>query len=764
MKYKTNKVSCYAPIRMPSDCCFPKHHHHNYTPEWWDLVRIWEDPTEHNPITQYILDRVLVPLVRTLSDRPDLASMVRKIQLPLVVYQDYVVMSSQDDLPAKKRPLTLAGSDVTKPEEQRLRLREAMRLGYEEPPTATILHSLLQSTSQLIQLCCQLEALDGYWSIDIMSLHQRRRNLEQERLLQPPGKSKSQESSASHQLALDPQPGPSLIVRRRTNLMSRLFTRIIHRKSSRNKLTDVSNSSTNVDRNLGVDDPSTLQTNTSSCPKGENQEGGIGASPEEAHLASSQSFTPSLLWSDIYLNTFERLKYWKLEFGSPLSMSLADCSWVAHCGSDPNLELCGKHYWHRYNDAMTRKFFLTTLCMNPPIFSLISQHNSFENIVELEFSTIEEEEIQHTDGVLVGARIGFAKALENGLRNLRRLSVMGSFITLLSAVRDNQLESLQVSRWHIHALHVDLVLEYLARSYNSLDDKAEAALKSLTIDTVSVKLGTAYWAGEGSGPFDISNFPIRNVTLPCGAERQVFKYGDRYEQYFLKLEIVYAIIRYAPNLQELILRRGRLALDEDWKLELEAKYMRWDLQRYNQPPEPNMEEFHPPVARNLKTLAFLVWGKALRAWLLQALLHDGVFPNLEKMTYASAESEHRRRQWTRRYIAGGPRNSIFAPVDEVETLAEAQAMDQMITKTLQKRRVSVWEDTVMEGWGKFPPHTALAHISRLGEGPSFANYRDPHSHRQMWNQFYGEIRHFWMFSWGVPLEDMQTMIPRWPSL
>ena len=752
-------------------------------------MRIWEDPTEHNPITEYILNRVLVPLVRTLSDRPDLARAVRKIQLPLVVYQDYIVMSSQDDLPVKKRPLTLAGSDVTKPEEQRLRLREAKRMGQDEqPPAAVTLHSLLQSTLQLIQLCCQLESLDGYWSIDIMSLHQRRRKFEQERLLQPPVKSNnSQESSASQygsHGALDSRHGgggPGLVVRRRANLMSRVLSRIIHRKSSRNKLV-ANDSSAGVgggssSGNLEADDQSAPQTNTTSatsCLEGgdsDSQGTGVGASHDMMqmdHSNNSQSFTPSLLWSNIYLNAFERLKSWRLEFGSPLSMSLADCSWVAHCGSDPHLELCGKHYWHRYNDAMTRKFFLTTLCMNPPIFSLLSQPNCLENIVQLEFSTIEEEEIQHTDGVLVGARCGFAKAMESGLRNLRRLSVMGSFISLLSAVRDNQLESLQVSRWHIHALHVDLVLEYLARSYHSLDDKAEAALRSLTIDTVSAKLGTAYWAGEGSGPFDITNFPIRNVTLPCGAERQVFKYGDRYEQYFLKLEVVYAIIRYAPNLQELVLRRGRLALDEDWKLELEAKYMRWDLQRYNQPPEPNtnMAEFHPPVARNLKTLAFLVWGKALRAWLLQTLVHDGVFPGLEKMTYASAESEHRRRQWTRRYIAGGPRNSIFAPVDEVETLAEAQAMDQLITQTLRRqRRVSVWEDTVMEGWGKFPPpHTALAHISRLGEGPGFANYRDTRSHKQMWNQFYGEIRHFWMFSWGVPLEDMQTMIPRWPSL
>ena len=67
--------------------------------------------------------------------------------------------------------------DVTKPEEQRLRLREALRVGSKgTEPGPSILINLLQATLRLTELCSGNQDLDGYWSMDIASLHQMRQN------------------------------------------------------------------------------------------------------------------------------------------------------------------------------------------------------------------------------------------------------------------------------------------------------------------------------------------------------------------------------------------------------------------------------------------------------------------------------------------------------------------------------------------------------------------------------------------------------------
>jgi len=784
--YRTKKIFEYAPIRAPGDCCFPEHHHHNFTPEWWDLLRIWEDPTEQNPITEYVLERVLKPLVKTLSERPDLAALVKRIQLPLVVYQDYVILSSNED-PTKKRPLTLVGIDVTKPEEQRLRLREALRTGSKgTEPGPSILINLLKATLKLTELCSSNQDLDGYWSMDIASLHQMRQN-------QPPdpdfviGKT-LQQNLPTAQLDVttsEPQSGSSP---RKQNRISRLFTRVISRKSSRNKL--VENDASNSDSlSSESSDHSRSVSNTSSGSSGSDPQlqashQGVAMTHSSLQTAicspnhQSIALTPSYLWTQILITSMKNLKHWKLDFGSPLSRAIPDCSWASHCGSNPLNKLCGKRYWHRYLDRENVKLLTDVLCRDLPMSFLGWPLETLENLVHLEFSTIEDDEVHDNGRILTELRVRFGKALENGLSNLRKLSVMDSYITVLAVVPSNKLESLHVSRWHTTTVHIALVIDYLTRSYDSVDDKADTALRQLTLDTLSVKLGNAYWNGEDCYPLLIGGVSTCTVTLPCGAERQIFNCGDMHDQYFLKVEAIYSIIRYAPNLQELVLRRGRLALDEYWKMQMEAKHMNWDIQRHSQRvSELSGEEFSPPIAHNLTSLAFLVWGEGPRMWLWHSLTYDQLFPKLQYLTYAPAVSEQRRREKFRSWYREGRQgralqerrrdfrfwnwDSVVDPelsksavrLSGVDLIKEAKEADERITEALRNRGVKVTKDTVMEGWGIMLPQyrsnitVAGSHQQR---GPIPVDNVDS---ERLWRWYYSQIRIWWLHSWRSPVID-----------
>ena len=767
--YRMKKIFEYAPIRAPGDCCFPEHHHHNFTPEWWDLLRIWEDPTEQNPITEYVLERVLKPLVKTLSGRPDLAALVNRIQLPLVVYQDYVILSSNED-PTKKRPLTLVGTDVTKPEEQRLRLREALRTGGKGTTAGpSMLINLLQATLRLTELCSSNQDLDGYWSIDIASLHQMRQN-------QPPEpdfviREILQQNLSTAQLDVatsEPQGGNSP---RKQSRISRLFTRVISRKSSRNKLIENEESNSESLSSEGSDHSRSV-SNASSGSSGTDPQ--LQASNQDVATAHSlpKTVTPSYLWTQILITSMKNLKHWKLDFGSPLSRAIPDCSWASHCGSNPLNSLCGKRYWHRYLDRANVKILTDVLCREPPMSFLSWPLETLENLVHLEFSTIEDDEVHDNERILTELRRRFGKALENGLPNLRKLSVMGSYITFLDVVPPNKFESLHVSRWHTTTVHVALVVDYLTRSYGSVDDKADTALRQLTLDTLSVKLGNAYWNGEDCYPLLIGGVSTCTVTLPCGAERQIFNCGDMHDQYFLRVETIYNIIRYAPNLQELALRRGRLALDEYWKMQMEAKHMNWDIQRYSQQvSELSGEEFRPPIAHNLTSLAFLVWGEGPRIWLLHSLNHDQLFPKLQYLTYAPAESEQRRRERFRSWYRKGRQGrslherrrdfrfwnwdpavdselSKSTPrVSREDLVKEAKDADEVFTETLRNRGVRVTKDKVMESWTiTLPEYRSNITVagSHQQRGPIPVDNVDS---ERLWRWYYSQIRIWWLLSW-----------------
>lgn len=733
-----------------------------------------------------MLERVLNPLVKTLTKRSDLAALVKRIQLPLVVYQDYVILNSNED-PIKRRPLTLVGTDVTKPEEQRLRLREAIRTGSKGTgPGPSILMSLLQAALRLTELCSDIQDLDGYWSLDIASLHQIRQN-------QPPEpafviREILEQNSAMAQpdvATSGPQSGSSP---RKQNRISRLFTRVISRKSSRNKILENEASNSDSLSSEGLDHSRSVSNASSgssgSDPQAGHQEVAMAHNSLQTAICSpshrSISLTPSLLWTRILCTSVKNLKHWKLNFGSPLSRAIPDCSWASHCGSNPLSNLCGKPYWHRYLDRENVKILTHVLCRDPPMDLLGLHLETLENLVHLEFATIEDDEVHDNGRILTELRGRFSKALENGLPNLRKLSVMDSYITFLAVVPSNKLESLHVSRWHTTKLHVTLVIDYLTRSYEFVDDKADTALRQLSLDTLSVKLGNAYWSGEDCYPLLIGGVSTCKVTLPCGAERQIFNCGDMHDQYFLEVGAIYSIIRHAPNLQELVLRRGRLALDEYWKMQMEAKYMNWDIQRHSQQvSELSEEQFSPPIAHNLTSLAFLVWGEGPRMWLLHSLNHDQMFPKLQYLTYAPAVSEQRRRERFRSWYWRGrqgrspqERRRDFrfwnwdSVVDaelstlkstprlsEVDLIKEAKETDEMITETLRNRGVNVTKDAVMEGWSiTLPEYRSNITVtgSHQQRGPIPVDNVDS---ERLWRWYYSQIRVWWLLSWRSPVID-----------
>lgn len=585
-----------------------------------------------------------------------------------------------------------------------------------------------------------------------------------------------------------PQSGSSP---RKQNRISRLFTRVISRKSSRNKL--VENEAPNCD-NLSSDgsDHSRSVSNASSGNSGSDLQlqasrQGVAVTHNSLQTAicspshRSTALTPSYLWTQILIKSMKNLKYWRLDFGSPLSRAIPDCSWVSHCGSNPLNNLCGKRYWHRYLDWENVKLLTDVLCRDPPVSFLGWPLESLENLVHLEFSTIEDDEVHDNGRILNELKVRFGKALENGLSNLRKLSVMDSYITVLAVVPSNKLESLHVSRWHTITVHVALVIDYLTRSYDSVDDKADTALRQLTLDTLSVKLGNAYWNGEDCYPLLIGGVSTCTVTLPCGAERQIFNCGDMHDQYFLKAETIYSIIRYAPNLQELVLRRGRLALDEYWKMQMEAKHMNWDIQRHSHlVSELSKGEFNLPIAHNLTSLAFLVWGEGPRMWLSHSLTHDQMFPKLQYLTYASAVSEHWRRERFRSWYRQGRQEhspherrrdfrfwnwdpSLDSELSKamlrscgVDLFKEAKDADEVIIKTLRGRGVKVTKDAVMEGWGitlpEYGSNIAVAG-SHQQRGPIPVDNVDSEN---LWRWYYSQIRIWWLLSWRGPVTDREV--------
>ena len=721
----------YAPIRSPDDCCFPSHHHHNFTPEWWDLLRIWEDPTEQNPITEYTLNRVIRPLLRTLTARPDLANLVTKLQLPLVVYQDYII--PPDDSVNKIRPLTFFGSDVTKPEEQRLRLRESKRNASKALFHQSTLVQLLQSTLRLTQLCQRLEVVEGYWSLDLTGLHEmshedreRRAAMSMLSLL-----GTSQENLIPPQAA-SPQDGQSgSNPKKQTNRISRLFTRVIQRKSSKNKLAE----SESANSTNGSSSEALGAESQSSNAETHSQPAGLDSSQQENQLKVSDAFhqqrrdkqptDPSVLWLELFTFAITRMKRLKLEFASPMAMSLGDCRWGTHCGTDPQIRLCEKHYWHHFS-RLDKNILIQHLLQYSLFKHAPWQSHDLNNLVHLEFSTIEDDAIYNPKQL--SRVLGWlSHALNHGLRNFRSLAVMDGYIPLLDIIPHNRLETLQVSRWHNASSHiVGLLIGYLKRSHESLgEDKfSVSALKSLTLDTMSSKLGTTVWDGLDRDIFHSPNsISTSLVVFSCGASRRIFNEGGASTEHFLKLWHLHRIIGYAPNLQELVLRRGRLALDEFWKMQLEARLMRdWTN------PQLGGDDKAPPIAHNLKTLAFLVWGNSLRDWLLQTLTEGVMFPKLEHVTYAPAVQEyHRRKAFRTWYIEGqeahlpdrsrcndfrfwgwdeqlDARAAIesditHTAISEEELLQEATQADQLILETLRKRGITVVQDQVMASWG-----------------------------------------------------------------
>ncbi|KAI5804227.1 hypothetical protein DFH27DRAFT_646026 [Peziza echinospora] len=101
VEYKTLYIP--APIRLPRDCCNPDREHHNFFPEWYSLGHYWHDnvgywgayrESQWNPLTNYLFHGLFRPLIRTLTARPDLAAMVRCIQLPLIFNDGFMLRSS----------------------------------------------------------------------------------------------------------------------------------------------------------------------------------------------------------------------------------------------------------------------------------------------------------------------------------------------------------------------------------------------------------------------------------------------------------------------------------------------------------------------------------------------------------------------------------------------------------------------------------------------------------------------------------------------
>ncbi|KAF8470749.1 hypothetical protein BDZ91DRAFT_847048 [Kalaharituber pfeilii] len=784
IRYKTKKMLIYAPIRAPSDCCFPSHHHHNFTPEWWDLLGCWNDPTEHNPITEYTLNRVMLPLIRTLTARPDLADLVTKIQLPLVVYQDYVL--HQDESLNQLKP-PLAGRNITRPEEQRLRL-------FREAPlarTPIVLIHLLQATLRLTELCRNLEVLDGYWSLDILSLHllehQRQvlksvQCISQEVLNPEPAAESGDPSSSGPPLGRTIKKQSSMT--RITNFARTLRHKLSNKKLKANDDSHISPGDSNADASTDLKIPNAHveDSDMMAVPlPGDGLISSGGSSlhselgndkPNDAHTAN-----PSSLWRELLRWSVPRLKYLRLDFASPMSMALADCRWASHCGSEPRLKMCRRKHWQNYASTDLRSTMRDQLSNDDSLDSIwdtvgfgfpakqieLSLQN---NLVHLEFATIEEDEI-HNARNLSQVKARLSQAFSYGLENLRSLSLMDSYVSLLVVVPANKLEALQVSRWHITS-HLSLVLQYLERSHNSVANPEATILKSLTLDTVSGKLGTAFWAGEDCYPLLIGGVSSCMVRLPCGGQRQVFNGGYLHEKYFLSLEHVYNIIQYAPNLEELILRRGRPALDEYWKMQMEARYTDWVEQ--TETLSSSGRYLSPPIAHKLKTLALLVWGEDQRNWLLNAITSLGMFPGLKDVIYTPAVVEHHRRQefrvWYRHErlankrqrkdyrfwnwddlvdaeLNGNPSYSL----DQDDLKEEAEKADERFTESLRIRGINVTRDHVMGKWDFTLPKYNSVIVephSETQRGPIPVDHIET---RRLWKWYNDHIEFWWQNTW-----------------
>lgn len=145
----------YSPIRIPQECSFASHHHHNFLPEWTEACArgYGIEANKYNPISAYLIKRILLPLIATLEGSVGphgKAHLVRRIKLPFLLYdarlgfnnfRDTHYYSIDDEGELIKSPVETSGGKK--------------------------LDELLASLVLRVLRCCKnLEMIEGQWKME----------------------------------------------------------------------------------------------------------------------------------------------------------------------------------------------------------------------------------------------------------------------------------------------------------------------------------------------------------------------------------------------------------------------------------------------------------------------------------------------------------------------------------------------------------------------------------------------------------------------
>ncbi|KAI5804228.1 hypothetical protein DFH27DRAFT_646029 [Peziza echinospora] len=350
-----------------------------------------------------------------------------------------------------------------------------------------------------------------------------------------------------------------------------------------------------------------------------------------------------------------------------------------------------------------------------------------QNIHHMEFSSVEDDLYscrRLADGKYVESTVPpwlmdvgdhLSKALAHGaLQNFKSLTVMNGYAELLTFIPRHTLKKLKISRWY----NLQPLVRYLGISdchKHVPEGEDDTTLTSLTLDLLP---------GNTERRSSISHH--------WGNDKSHFR------RYFgpVDISLLYDILSKAPNLKNLVLRRGDFKRDAIWLLLVMDLILDWEIQVQD---DKVISCIHidgytiPPLHHNLESLSIESWGQSLREFILRILrcipekgkTIDDVnkdlglksiihLPNIRRLKFTPAQSELRyirrhREHTSDPYITCLTRNP--SGTDDTPDcyfcgfrrkregpLAEqnARAEDDAIIQAARKHGISVEEELEME--------------------------------------------------------------------
>ncbi|KAI5803567.1 hypothetical protein DFH27DRAFT_524959 [Peziza echinospora] len=610
--WEYRKTVAPAPIKRPQSCVYPSQKHHNYFHEWngtnqsrneqsLSSVRQW------NPASQYLLNRVLLPLLRTFNDRPDLASMVKKIQLPLLMYSWYemtrVVLPSYYKVDKKTGVVVEAEwSD-------------------EERGPGDVYTLILDTVFKIMKCCENITAIDAPIQLDYL-LHE----------------------VYVHEGSL---------IKAQLIQHATLYKKLLGSE----KLFDFVQERYHESRSYKSGNPPTskfkewLATSLSADEQRQNK----------MYMAKQKLIAS--MWYDFVETVLPRLQSWSVDM-TPCSMSYCNkfCRYrkTEYYDYAVACDLCLCSFKETIGDGTAVGDFLEKQTSSngqlAKLLNLAIPVNPAaggggggglglgQNLVHLELSVSIRDDFPanipylfECPYLLRSLQQMFTRMFQGDnassvLPNFTSLSVMGPYVGILEQIPANKLRVIKYRQW----ARIIPLEDYLKRSFNQTraqtdpltSARAPTALQSLTLDTVSERF------------MHIKFYQIENPVPPIT------------EALILELRTLMDIIRHTgASLEELTLRRGRLCKDTYWKTGFYERHAQWKFDPETvllRPDDLLDNEPWPPHAPKLRSLALLSWGKGLRKWAADEL-QNGSFPGLQTLEYASAESEAERNALCRSF-------------------------------------------------------------------------------------------------------------------